>query len=445
MSHGPLRVFDMNAKRSEELARDRLYKIVRDGMCIGCGLCASLAGSERIRMAFARNGDLRPHVTGALSQELVDEIYDVCPSTRLDGLPPDLQGAGTIVDPVWGPYLAMWTAYATDPETRLKAATGGVITALCQMLLDQGRAEFILQAAPSPDRHTAGLSQFSRSNEDVRRTIGSIYGPVSVLERLHEALALNQPFALVGKPCDLAAVRNLARTEPRVNQLVRYWLTPVCGGYVPPVRTEEFLAERGVDPAKLTGFKYRGDGCPGDTEWQTSTGQSDTASMMDLYGGDGEATWALPLRCKLCPDGPGESADIAAGDQWVDDFPDPELAKSDPGYNAVIVRTQAGRDLFEEACKAGYLTVEGAITPEFYDTCQHHHVTKKRVMRARWDAGLALGHTVPRSTGLRLDAMASREPEGAYHTQFEGAAKRLADSHQKESDPDDDSSNSTRP
>ncbi|WP_299649428.1 Coenzyme F420 hydrogenase/dehydrogenase, beta subunit C-terminal domain [uncultured Tateyamaria sp.] len=411
----------MNATSSRDLGKDRLYKIVCDGMCIGCGLCASLAGPEKIRMAFVRNGDLRPHDTGTLSQELVDEIYDLFPSTRLDGLPPNLQGTGTIVDPIWGPYLAMWTAHATAPDTRIKAATGGVITALCRLLLVQGRVEFILQAAPSPDRHTAGLAQFSRSSQDLHRTTGSIYGPGSVLERLREALDLNQPFALVGKPGDLAAARNLARREPRVHQLVRYWLTPVYGGYVPPKRTEEFLAERDVDPATLTGFKYRSDGCPGDTEWQTSTGQSGAASMMDLHGDDGEATCALPLRCKLCPDGPGESADIAAGDQWVYDVLDPKLAGSDPRYNAVIVRTEISQELFEEACKAGYLTVDGAITPEFYDTCQHHHVTKKRVMRVRCDAALALGHTVPRSTGLLLDAMASRESNGTYYTQFEGA------------------------
>jgi len=54
-----------------------------------------------------------------------------------------------------------------------------------------------------------------------------------------------------------------------------------------------------------------------------------------------EDSWKIPFRCKICPDGPGEGADIMAGDQWVDCAPDPEFSKIDKGTNAMIVRTLA--------------------------------------------------------------------------------------------------------
>ena len=38
------------------------------------------------------------------------------------------------------------------------------------------------------------------------------------------------PSVFIGKPCDLTALRNYAEVDPRVDELVRYWLTMVCGG-----------------------------------------------------------------------------------------------------------------------------------------------------------------------------------------------------------------------
>ena len=54
--------------------------------------------------------------------------------------------------------------------------------------------------------------------------------------------------AFVGKPCDIAALRNLARWDARVDELVRYWLAPVCGGFMPPHGMDRFPRDReGLD------------------------------------------------------------------------------------------------------------------------------------------------------------------------------------------------------
>ena len=78
----------MASIRTERLSptpSDRLYRIVEEGLCIGCGLCQSVAGSNRISVHKAANGYLRPRVVGDLDHETVDRIYDVCPGTRLEG------------------------------------------------------------------------------------------------------------------------------------------------------------------------------------------------------------------------------------------------------------------------------------------------------------------------------------------------------------------------
>ena len=414
---------------------DRLYRIVEDGLCIGCGLCESIAGRDRVRVTTVENGYQRPVVEGPLDQETVDRIYDTCPGLRLDTLPGRLLDDDTVIDPVWGPFKRMFSGYASDDAVRVPAASGGVLTALCNFLVEDGRVAFIHHARPAEEDATFGVAHISSDVAGIAAGTGSIYGPSPVLANIRGVLDRGETFAFVGKPCDISALRNYAHFDDRVDALVRYWLTPVCGGIVPPPQMDTFLAKRDLDRADLAWFKYRGDGCPGDVEFLSQDGRRFTANMYEPYGGFDEADWQLPFRCKVCPDGPGEAADIAAGDQWVDDIPDWEAAKTDKGSNAVIVRTAAGIDLIDAAVKSGYLTVDHEITPRFYDTCQHHHVVKKQVMRSRWDGMLAEGRLSPRSQGLRLDDHARANPAEVNAAQMAGTRQRLKNGRNTERKP----------
>ena len=95
---------------------ERLYRIVEDGLCIGCGLCQSVAGANRLAMVVTPEGHERPYAIAPLDHATVDRIYDVCPGTRIDGLPEAEVVEETTVDPVWGPYIRIVRAYAADPE-----------------------------------------------------------------------------------------------------------------------------------------------------------------------------------------------------------------------------------------------------------------------------------------------------------------------------------------
>ena len=57
-----------------------------------------------------------------------------------------------------------------------------------------------------------------------------------------------EPFALIAKPCDIAAVRNLARIDSRVDRYLRYALTFVCGGASDLTKSEEVVSEFGIAP-----------------------------------------------------------------------------------------------------------------------------------------------------------------------------------------------------
>ncbi|MFI5019836.1 MAG: hypothetical protein ACHQHK_17980 [Dongiales bacterium] len=62
-----------------------LDSIVSNGLCLGCGLCASLAGGDSIEMAITSFGQIRPQARQALSPEVTSEILKICPGVTLTG------------------------------------------------------------------------------------------------------------------------------------------------------------------------------------------------------------------------------------------------------------------------------------------------------------------------------------------------------------------------
>ena len=402
---------------------DRLYAIVEQGLCTGCGICQSVAGPEVVRVQKVANGYERPVVVGDLDHSTVDRIYEVCPGTRIEGLPDRLVEGSTHIDPVWGPWRRIVRAWAADPVVRHEGSTGGVLTALAIYLLESGRVDLVLHARPSTTEPTFGERHMSFTRADVMAGVGARYGPTAPLVDVGEVLEMGLPFAFIGKPCDVAALRNLGRHDPRVDQLVRYMLTPVCGGYMPPAATTAFLGRMGVDPSEVTGLRYRGRGCPGPTRIETADGSTE-AHYLDFWGED-ESMWMLPWRCKVCPDGIGEAADLAAADTWLGGSPTREESADDPGTNAVVVRTAAGLELLEAAERDGALVVERDATPEEMSDYQPHQVRKKQAVASRYLGMADEGRIVPVTARLRLDELAAAMPAEEQARQREGTRVRI--------------------
>jgi len=410
---------DNDARTPEE----RLYRIVEDGLCVGCGLCQSVAGAERLRMVVTPEGDERPYAVASLDHATVDRIYDVCPGTRIEGLPEAQIEDATAVDPVWGPTLRIVHAYAADPEIRFKGSTGGVLTALGAYLIESGRVEMVLHAKASKRQPTFGERQLSRTRADVLDGMGSRYGPTAALVDLGAVLDQGKPFAFIGKPCDVTALRNQARHDPRVDALCRYKLALVCGGFMPAPDMRAFLTGLGVDPRDVVGLRYRGYGCPGPTRIETRDGRVVELDYLDMWGED-ESAWSLPFRCKVCPDGIGEAADLAASDCWPGGAPTRDGQAGDPGTNAVLARSRLGLELLEAAARDGALVIEGDVSARDMDEVQPHQVAKKRAVWARHLGLRTAGKLAPETRRLRIADLARENGVPENLRQARGTRRR---------------------
>jgi coenzyme F420 hydrogenase subunit beta len=381
-----------------------LEEIVEGGLCIGCGLCQSIAGAGKIHMVLTPEGRERPVARSTLDAATLERINTICPGTRVEGAADGTEGAaagavGTraMHDVVWGPAEHLAIGYAGDPEVRYRGSTGGVLTALGRFLLASGRAKFILHVAASPREPMRSERRLSFDAVSVLDAAGSRYAPAAPLVDFTALLDRAEPFALIAKPCDVAAVRNLARIDSRVDRYLRYALTFVCGGASDLTKSEDVVSEMGIGPDELSLFRYRGYGCPGPVRLETKNGRSFELTYQDMW--EDEATWRIQPRCKICPDAIGESADLAASDVWPGGGP----AGEDEGFNGIIVRTQRGLELYRAALAAGAIVAEPReIGFREFDDFQPHQVRKKRAVWARLAGMRAAGQPVPETINLRL-------------------------------------------
>lgn len=393
-----------------------LDAIVENGLCMGCGICRSVLGTEVVAVRLDEDGLERPVALRTMTAAETARLNAVCPGVTVSY--PEVDPSARS-DATWGPITRIARGYAGNPAIRFRAASGGALTALAIHLLETGKVDYVMHVKADPDRPMLSLAHRSFTREDVIAASGSRYTASAPLVSIMAALDEGRPFAFIGKPCDITALANLARLDPRVAQLCRYRLTFVCGGFSELEKFRALLTAWDMRESELSRFSFRGNGCPGPTAATTRDGRHREIAYWDLWGA--EETWRTFYRCKICPDAIGLSADLAALDVWDDCNPTGE----DDGWNAFLCRTEKGRTLLADAVASGHVTIDAEWTTADLDRAQPHQTRKRRAVRARFAAMAEAGVPFPQTEDPGLDIVSYAEGSAEYQAEFAGTAARL--------------------
>ena len=397
-----------------------LSDITSNGLCIGCGICESIVGKENIKISMTEKGRLEPQEISPLSDENFHKIKKVCPGVIVEGLPKNEINQDSKFDLIWGYYHSLFYSWSTDTKIRFQSSTGGLLNGLSLYLLESKIVDFILHTGTDPLKPMRSISKYSHDkNELLSSGSCSRYGPTSPLDKFHEALNLNQPFAFVGKPCDISAIRQLSKIDEKVNKFCKYLLTLVCGGFGEFTKSQEFIESFNVKEKELEIFRYRGNGNPGKMYIKTDSGKEYDKDYNSFWGE--ESTWRVPFRCKICPDAIGESADIAALDTWPGGSPKGE----DEGFNAAIARTQKGLELLNSAIDSGYIKKGDNLSIEAINDFQPHQVKKKKAVFARHCGMKKNDLPTIETKGLRIKKLYDMNDKKFNINEEEGIIKRV--------------------
>ena len=397
-----------------------LSDITENGLCIGCGICQSIAGNENISISMTEKGRLEPKENKPLNNEIFDKIKKTCPGVIVEGLPKEAIDNKSKYDLVWGYYLSLFYAWSTDKDIRFKSSTGGLLNGLSLYLLETNKVKFILHTGTDPKKPMRSVSRYSYNKQELLNSGScSRYGPSSPLDKFNEALNKNEPFAFVGKPCDISAIRQLSKIDRRVNELCKYLLTLVCGGFGEFTKSQDFIDSFNVKEEELSIFRYRGYGNPGKMYIKTNSGEEHDKEYNSFWGE--ESTWRVPFRCKICPDAIGDSSDLAALDTWPGGSPVGE----DEGFNAAIIRTKKGYDLIHDARDAGYIKIGNHLKIEDINDFQPHQVSKKKAVYARHQGMKNINRPTLNTKNLRIKELYDLNTKEFNENEAKGISSRL--------------------
>jgi len=275
-----------------------------------------------------------------------------CPGHQVDG---DLMMEGrpkvTEFDHEFGQALEIWQGFASDPQVRHKASSGGLLSALSLYCLEKGGMERVVHSGMNPDRPWLNQTQQSFNRSDILGKTGSRYAPSSPCEGLEWIEKGEGKSVFIGKPCDAAAACRLARERPELDAKLGVVLSFFCAGTPSTGATLSLLEKLNIQPADIDELRYRGDGWPGG--FKVLFGNRQKEEFLSYKDSWGYINRFRPLRCTICPHGLGRVADISCGDAWNDY----DETREDEGQSIVLVRTERGRQILHGAIEAGYVTL----------------------------------------------------------------------------------------
>jgi len=333
----------MKIKRLRTVSQVALWRL-----CSGCGACLGVCNNDAISLVDFPEEGIRPSVDVNRCQEC-SECIKVCPGIEIY----QDRYNGNVIEELtasWGPVLEIWEGYSNDPEIRFKGSSGGIATSLACFCLEREKASGVLHIGTRLENPLKNTPVYSKSRTTLLEYAGSRYSPAAPCQSFKQIKEAESGSVFVGKPCDVVALQKARAIDAVLDSKINLTISIFCAGTPAKNGTYEILDTMGVKPELVESVRYRGHGWPGATT-VCIKGVQGKEKLMSY-----EKSWGdilsrhIPLRCRLCPDGTGEFADISCGDPWYR-----QTDPSDPGQSLVLVRTEKGRGVLHRAVEEGYV------------------------------------------------------------------------------------------
>lgn len=295
-------------------------------LCAQCGMCAAVCPASCIVWTEQDRPSVAPGCTGC------GLCAASCPGAPVQGRRRSFTQAASLDD------TELWVGASADPSIRHDAASGGFVTAFLLDLLSRGQIDGALVMRADPQNPLSNRPFIARTREDVLSSMGSRYAPSPSCLALRD-LPPSGRYALVGKPCDVDAVRRLQARDKRYAACIDLTIGLVCAGMPKPSALSRLLDKSATAPGDVRRIRYRGDGWPGVLSVTRADGSEWTMPYHDAWGG--YLSRERSVRCALCDDPFSLCADIVAGDPWGEEY------KGEPdGLSMVLLRTPRGKERF---------------------------------------------------------------------------------------------------
>ncbi len=345
----------MNSYRSMKI-ENSINKILRKGLCTGCGTCVSLCPSGALKMELDQDsGTYLPQVDAEKCTRC-GICLQVCPGHNVDFTNLNREIFGKLPENnLLGNYFGCFIGHAGEYDIRFDSASGGLVTAILIFALEQGIINGALVTRMDPEHPLRPQPFIARNRKEIIEASKSKYCPVPANVALKEILKAKEEekFAVVGLPCQIQGVRKAELANKKLREKIVLHLGLVCSHTDSFKETEYIFRKYRIQKDKITKLDYRGQGWPGSMtihsgdSWQKSIGLFEYIKVHNLC-------FYTPYRCILCGDFINRFADISFMDPWL-----PEIEASDKiGQTMILVRSPEGRKICDDSRDKKYIQLK---------------------------------------------------------------------------------------
>ena len=328
-------------------------EVIEAGLCTGCGTCAAVCPTKAIAMNYEAE---EPDIIGQCAPRC-QLCYDTCPGkdVNLPGLSQVAFGREPKAEEdLLGVAQGFLKGHALDAQVRDAGAGGGAVSALLIYALEKDIIDAAVVSGMSPEKPWRVVPKIATCREEVMANASSHYAVVPTNSILSEAMAAGwKRLGVVGLPCHVHGLRKIqAIGRPKqLSNTVKFVIGLFCAVNSSYRGTEHVIEELcGIPLGEVAKVEYRGGEYPGNFTVTSKDGRVAGISSAERRL---VTNWFCRDRCVMCYDYSSELADISVGDYFH-----PGMKRGVAGWSVIVVRSDTGKKLVEEAQAAHYLHVE---------------------------------------------------------------------------------------
>jgi len=335
--------------------------VVPENLCYGCGLCVGICAQKAIKLKKNKNDVLYAKIDKekCIGCNLCKKI---CPVNNWKKVHYLKDTSKNEIGLSLGPYVELGFGHAKDPFLRKNGSSGGMITAMLSYLLEKKEIDGAILAESVGILD--GKYTIITNKKDIIKSQKSKYFCIPLELSLQE-IKKYKKLAVVGSPCHIEAISNIAEIYPDFKKIIRYKLSLFCASNIYKDFYSYLFQKKNIKAENITKLDFR----PGpwwDYNYFTvsAKGKSKTLSFRK-----GLISALVPSRlfsreaCLLCPDFTGLNSDISFGDAWH-----PKFTGNKEGYNFYIARNKKGKELIEKLEQEKIISSQKITIDDFYSS-----------------------------------------------------------------------------
>lgn len=343
-------------------------EVVRNNLCIGCGVCAGVCPKGTLEISFNEYGEYVAKDVRGVCCNKCDLCLRVCPfsdyvededslGAKRFGDLPGIKHRREV-----GYYLEAYVGYSKVDEHRIKGASGGLATWMLEGLLAEKLIEKVCCVRPVGKPGKLFEFDVCNSSQEVRDCSRSCYYPVETSGVIRYILSNEGQYAIIALPCYIKAFRLAMQVVPKLRQRVKFLLGLVCGQAKSKFFAEYVCALGGGDPNRLNKvvFRIKDPQRPASDYGMKFINNSDAEKMHEgiVYWSEGMGRaycerFFTPNACSYCDDTFAELADAVLMDAWLKEY-----INDVGGTNLLIVREPVLQELFDKGGRRQQLQLD---------------------------------------------------------------------------------------